>query len=99
MSTPETTHAPAPPTSLALFPRRPEDRLRLALRRLEEALGEQSLAAKGLREAIGDLSGTMARLGQGVAGYRAALDIAAGEIERALASAQTLEATADRMVV
>lgn len=97
-------HADAPlaevtPSSVALFPKRPEDRLRLALRRLEEALGEQSQAATGLRQAIGDLSGTMARLGEGVAGYRAALDTTAAEIERALASARTLEATADRMVV
>jgi hypothetical protein len=41
----------------------------------------------------------MARLGQSVSGYRAALDTTAAEIERALASSRTLQATADRMAV
>lgn len=79
------------------FPQRPEDRLRLALRRLNEAIGEQSLAAAGLREAIGDLSRTMARLGDSVTGFRGALDHAAGEIEHAMAASRRLQATADRM--
>jgi septal ring factor EnvC (AmiA/AmiB activator) len=103
--------APVPPTltpttapretqaDVAFFPLRPEDRLRLALRRLDEAVAEQSDATAGLRAAIGDLSNTMARLGQSVSGYRAALDTTAAEIERALASSRTLQATADRMAV
>ena len=92
---------PAPTTqpTLAVFPMRPEDRLRLALRRLDAAVAEQCQAAAGLRAAIGDLSGTMARLGDGVAPYRMALDSTAAEIERALASSRTLQATADRMAV
>ncbi len=84
---------------VALFPKRPEDRLRLALRRLDAAIAEQSDATAGLKSAIGDLSRTMARLGQSVTGYRSALDTTAAEIERALASARTLKATADRMAV
>jgi hypothetical protein len=93
--------SPLPPTQagIALFPARPEDRLRLALRRLDDAIGEQSVATAGLRAAIGDLSSTMARLGHSVAGYRGALDTTAAEIERALAAARTLQATADRMAV
>lgn len=84
---------------VASFPQRAEDRLRLALRRLEDAIGEQSQAAVSLRATIGDLSSTMARLGDNVVAYRAALNGAAAEIERALAAARTLQATADRMVV
>lgn len=87
------------PQGIALFPRRPEDRLRLALRRLDEAVASQSQATAGLRAAIGDLSRTMARLGDSVSGYRHALDMTATEIERALASARRLQATADRMAV
>lgn len=98
-SAPHTAPTDATQASIAAFPTRPEDRLRLALRRLDEAIGEQSEAVAGLREAIGDLSGTMARLGASVAGYRGALDSTAREIERALANARTLQATADRMVV
>ena len=85
--------------SITVFPQRAEDRLRLALRRLDEAIGEQSLATAGLRDAIGDLSRTMSRLGDSMAGYRGALDTTASEIERALAAARRLEATASRMVV
>lgn len=94
-------HAPAEATQpiLAVFPMRPEDRLRLALRRLDAAVADQNQAAASLREAIGDLSGTVAKLGDGVAQYRVALDSAAAEIERALASARALKATADRMAV
>lgn len=86
-------------STLAAFPQRPEDRLRLALRRLDEAIGEQSVATAGLRSAIGDLSRTMSRLGESVAGYRGALDSTAAEIERALTAARQLEATATRMVI
>lgn len=96
---PLTAPASETPPGVAFFPQRPEDRLRLALRRLDEAVAEQSDAAAGLRAAIGDLSSTMARLGQSVAGYRGALDSAATEIERALAASRTLQATADRMAV
>ncbi len=97
MTATDTAPAESPAAAIAPFPRRPEDRLRLALRRLEEAIGEQSKATAGLREAIGDLSGTMARLGTSVAGYRSALDTTAAEIERAMSASRTLSATADRM--
>lgn len=99
MSAPETPPAPETTGTISAFPRRPEDRLRLALRRLDEALGEQAAATAGLRSAIGDLSRTMSRLGESVAGYRGALDNTAAEIERTLTAARKLEATADRMVV
>ena len=89
----------AGPMPVTAFPQRPEDRLRLALRRLDEAVAEQSHAFAGLRAAIGDLSVTMGRLGSNVQGYRAALDSTAAEIERALAAARRLEKTADRMAV
>jgi hypothetical protein len=98
---PESTPVPdaADAGTVAAFPQRPEDRLRLALRRLDEAIGEQSVATAGLREAIGDLSRTMSRLGESVNGFRGALDSTAGEIDRAMAASRRLEATAARMVV
>ncbi|MBR0681618.1 hypothetical protein GXW74_14065 [Roseomonas eburnea] len=99
MSAVDPSHEPATSASIASFPLRPEDRLRLALRRLDEAIGEQATATAGLRQAIGDLSRTMSRLGDSVVGYRGALDSTAAEIERALAAARTLQATADRMAV
>ncbi len=99
MPHPMTPSESAEHASVAVFPQRPEDRLRLALRRLDEAIGEQSLATAGLRDAIGDLSRTMSRLGDSVTGYRGALDSTAAEIERALAAARRLEVTASRMVV
>lgn len=99
MPHPMTPSESAAHASVAVFPQRPEDRLRLALRRLDEAIGEQSLATAGLRDAIGDLSRTMSRLGDSVTGYRGALDSTAAEIERALAAARRLEVTASRMVV
>lgn len=89
----------APTTMVAAFPARPEDRLRLALRKLDDAIGEQSAATAGLRQAIGDLSRTMSRLGESMNGYRSALDSTAAEIERALTASRRLEATAARMVV
>lgn len=99
MPDPITSSESAAPAAVAMFPQRPEDRLRLALRRLDEAIGEQSQATAGLREAIGDLSRTMSRLGETVSGYRGALDTTASEIERALGASRRLEATASRMVV
>lgn len=99
MPDPMTPPESAPRATVTAFPQRPEDRLRLALRRLDEAIGEQSQATAGLRDAIGDLSRTMSRLGESVSGYRGALDTTAAEIERALAAARQLETTASRMVV
>jgi septal ring factor EnvC (AmiA/AmiB activator) len=98
-STHATSAALETQAAITFFPQRPEDRLRLALRRLNEAVAEQSDATAGLRAAIGDLASTMARLGHSVSGYRGALDSTAAEIERALASSRTLQATADRMAV
>ncbi len=99
MADPTTPPSATASAMVAAFPSRPEDRLRLALRRLDEAIGEQSAATAGLREAIGDLSRTMARLGESVNGYRSALGSTAAEIERALTAARRLETTAARMVV
>lgn len=99
MPDPSTPTESARQALVATFPQRPEDRLRLALLRLDEAIGEQSLATASLRAAIGDLSRTMSRLGESVGGYRSALDSTALEIERALASTRRLETTASRMAV
>lgn len=99
MTVPNPSRPPTAQPNITAFPLRAEDRLRLALRRLEEAIGAQSQATAGLRSAIGDLSETMARLGENVAGYRGALDGAAAEIERALAATRALQATACRMSV
>jgi len=94
-----TTPVPDPSAPVTAFPQRPEDRLRLALRRLDAAIGEQSAATAALRTAVGDLSDTMSRLGQSVNGYRDALHTTQGEVDRAMAAARRLQETADRMVV
>ena len=85
--------------AVAAFPQRPEDRLRLALRRLEEAIGEQSMAAASLRDAVGELARGLSRLGRSVEDFRGALDSTAREVARARVAARRLEATAARMVV
>ena len=69
----------------------------------EQRIGGIAKALAGhrldMRDAIGDLSRTMSRLGESETGFRGALDNPAGEIEQAMAASRRLQATADRMVV
>lgn len=77
------------------FPRKPEDRLRAALRSLETALAEQKAAFGELRTNLATLGGAVSGLETSVRDYRGALAGTARELERAGASARRLEATAE----
>lgn len=85
------------PTAAILdFPHQPEDRLRLAMRRLEAALEEQAVALAGFRAALGDLSGAVRGLEGGLAEYQAGLREAGAQVAVAHQAAKALEATADK---
>ena len=91
--------APSPASAAILaFPAKPEDRLRRALRSLEEALDEQARAVAGLRHELGALSGAVEGLGGSLQAYSHGL----AETQEALAmagdQARRLEATADAML-
>lgn len=82
---------------LLSFPQQPEDRLRLALRRLEEALTEQSRVMREFRGTLGNLRQATGGLGEQLQGYQAALDGTAGKVRQAQETAHALERTADQM--
>lgn len=84
--------------TLLAFPQRPEDRLRLALRRLEEGLDEQRQAVACWRAGLADLAAAMKGLDATVTAYRAELDGLAAATRQARAEARRLERTADRML-
>ncbi len=83
----------APP--VLAFPNRPEDRLRLALRRLDEALSEQSRAVDAWRSELGALSRAAARLDVTVHGFQRDLTGLSTQVTRANDEARRLERTAD----
>ncbi|MBW8271397.1 hypothetical protein [Caldovatus aquaticus] len=89
--------ASAPPPAVVAFPLRDDDRLRLALRRLEAAFEEQGRALAEWRAALGGLGKAMAGLHGSVHRYRAGLAAAAAGLERAREATRALEATADMM--
>ena len=79
------------------FPERGEDRLRLALRRLDEALAEQREAVGAWRGELGSLADVTARLDGSLAAFRnnmQHLAIAAQELDH---EAARLSRTADLM--
>ena len=80
------------------FPQRPDDRLRLALRRLEAALGAQRDAVAGWRAELATLGSAVAGLREGALRYQASLSATAADLARARAAARALEATADAML-
>lgn len=86
------------PAVVLAFPARPEDRLRHALRSLEAALAEQSVAVAGLRAELGALSGAVSGLEGSLTCYAGGLDQAAAAAAGAGQAARALEATADGML-
>jgi len=86
-----------PSAALLQFPQQPEDRLRLALRRLEEALTEQARTVKQFRGTLGQLRQTTDGLAAQLHGYQAALDGTAGKLQQANETARELERKADHM--
>lgn len=86
------------PSTLLVFPQVPEDRLRLALRRLEAALAEQAEAVAEFRNNLGALKEATSGLAVQVHRYNDTLDRTASKVQYAQQAARRLERTADRMV-
>lgn len=82
---------------LLAFPQRPEDRLRIALHKLDEALRAQARATSDFRTAMGELKSKVGGMQTGMMAYRDALDRTATEIDRAVKKAKELQETARRM--
>ena len=80
------------------FPQRPQDRLRIALHKLDEALRAQARATADFRSAMGELKEKVGTMQTGMHAYRDALDRTAVEIDRAVKKAKELQETAQRMV-
>jgi chromosome segregation ATPase len=80
------------------FPQKPQDRLRIALLKLDDALRAQARATADFRAAMGDLKSRVGGMQAGVQSYRDALDRTASEIDRAVKKAKELQETAQRMV-
>jgi chromosome segregation ATPase len=80
------------------FPQRPQDRLRIALLKLDDALRAQARATADFRAAMGDLKSKVGGMQSGMQSYRDALDRTASEIDRAVKKAKELQETAQRMV-
>lgn len=79
------------------FPRTPADRLRLALRRLDEAVAEQARAVAEFRAGIGALRQATQSLSGSLGEYRAALDGTATQVSAANRAARQLQDTARKM--
>lgn len=77
------------------FPQKPEDRLRAALRRLDDALAEQKLAFTEFRTNLAALGGAVAGLETSVQDYQGSLAATQEDLARSQAAARRLEATAD----
>jgi chromosome segregation ATPase len=80
------------------FPQKPQDRLRIALLKLDDALRAQARATADFRAAMGDLKSKVGGMQVGMQSYREALDRTASEIDRAVKKAKELQETAQRMV-
>ena len=87
----------AQPAEVLAFPQRPQDRLRIALHKLDEALRAQARATSDFRAAMGELKSKVGGMQHGVMAYREALDRTATEIDRAVKKAKELQETARRM--
>ncbi|MXP63378.1 hypothetical protein E0493_08435 [Roseomonas sp. M0104] len=83
--------------ALFAFPQNPEDRLRLALRRLDAALSEQADAVARFRGSLSDLRTAVGGLAGQVQNYRATLDETAAKVRHTHEAALELGRTADRM--
>jgi ABC-type transporter Mla subunit MlaD len=77
------------------FPQKPEDRLRAALRRLDDALAEQKLAFTEFRTNLAALGGAVNGLEGSLHQYRDSLAATQQDVARTRTAAQRLQATAD----
>jgi chromosome segregation ATPase len=79
------------------FPRNDQDRLRLALRRLEEAVTEQQAAIRDFRASLGELRQAATGLEDSLGTYRHRLDDTATSLRQAQAATLQLGETATKM--
>jgi chromosome segregation ATPase len=84
-------------SAVLAFPRNDQDRLRLALRRLEDALLEQAGAVQEFRARLGELRQATTGLDSSLGVYRTALSGTATELRRAHHAASELKDTAARL--
>lgn len=77
------------------FPHKPDDRLRAALRRLDDALAEQKLAFTEFRANLAALSGAVTGLKGSVHAYQDTLTVTQADVARSHEAARRLEATAN----
>ena len=80
------------------FPQKPQDRLRIALLKLDDALRAQARATADFRAAMGELKTKMGDVQTGMLTYRDALDRTASDIDHAVQKAKELRETAQRLV-
>ena len=71
------------PNEVITFPNKPEDRLRVALRELEQALSDQALAVQEFRLNMAVLGTTVGGLERSLEGYRGTLEAVALDVAEA----------------
>jgi hypothetical protein len=79
------------------FPQRSGDRLRLALRRLDDALSEQRAAVATWRGEFAGLAGMTSRLGEALHRYHTGLDDLSLALRKVGRDVQGLDRVADRI--
>ena len=84
-------------STIFAFPRSDQDRLRLAVRRLEEAVAEQRAAIRDFRQSLGALREAASSLDGSLSGYQQNLGDAARQLRRAREAALQLHDTVGKM--
>lgn len=84
--------------AILAFPERPDDRLRRALRSLQDALAAQRVAVAGFRRELGSLASAVRGLDGSLASYRDGLAGAEAAVAAARAESARLDATADALL-
>jgi chromosome segregation ATPase len=83
--------------AILAFPQAPGDRLRLALRRLDDALAEQAAAIAEFRSGLGALKQATRDLAGSLGQYRVQLDSTQAQVAQANLAARQLHETARQM--
>lgn len=86
---------PTTGASVLPFPQRPEDRLRTALRRLEDSLAAQAEAAASFRSSLGHLTTAVNGVDRGLRTYQATLAATQDGVGRLRRSALALQAATE----
>ncbi len=85
-------------SDVIVFPNKPEDRLRVALRELENALSEQAIAFQEFRLNMAVLGTAVGGLERSLEGYRGTLDAVALDVAEAHHMARQAETHADMLL-